>query len=116
MALLAQLRERGLRVVAQGDALLVEPRSALTDELRAMIRANKPQLLRELASGGGSLPADLERRIQAMARRWEYSPEELADVLDCARRDPAIWTRAVALDERSEAEFRQHGLLPRADA
>lgn len=45
------------------------------------------------------LPADLERRIRTMAKRWEYSPEELADALDRARRDPLGWGRAVDLDE-----------------
>lgn len=53
------------------------------------------------------LPPDLERRIRLMARRWEYSR---------ARRDPAAWTRAEALDERRETEFRERGLLPRTDA
>lgn len=110
MLLLAQLRERGLRITAQSDALLVEPRSVLTDELRAMIRANKRQLLRELTG------EFLERRIRAMAKRWEYSPDELADVLVRARRDPDGWARAVALDERREQEFRECGLLPRMDS
>jgi hypothetical protein len=51
-----------------------------------------------------------------MARRWEYSPDELTYVLDRARKDPAGWMRAVALDERREQEFRERGLLPRADS
>lgn len=63
-----------------------------------------------------ALSPDLDRRIRLMAKRWEYSSEELADALDRARRDPAGWSRAVALDERREAEFRECGVLPRADA
>jgi len=110
--LLADLQRRGLRIRAQGDALIVEPRSALTDELRLLIRANKPQLLQALAQ----LPADLDRRIRAMARRWQFTHAELGDVLARARLDPVGWMRAVALDERREQEFHQRGLLPSADA
>jgi hypothetical protein len=49
MSVLAQLREHGLRFSAAGDALRVEPREALTAEVRAIIRAKKPDILRELA-------------------------------------------------------------------
>lgn len=77
---------------------------------------------RSSRSSSGSLPLklrlapDLERRIRMMARRWQYSDDELTDVLASARRNPAGWLRAVALDERREREFRESGLLPRADA
>ena len=47
--MLAELRAVGLRFTADGDRLVVELRSALTDELRATIRAHKETLLRELA-------------------------------------------------------------------
>lgn len=62
------------------------------------------------------LPPDLESRIRAMARRWQYSPDELADVLDRARRNPTGWERAVIVDEHREAEFHERGLLPRLDS
>lgn len=62
------------------------------------------------------LTSQLERRILAMARRWRYSDDDLADVLALARRNPEKWRSAVALDERREAEFRECNLLPRADA
>ena len=54
---------------------------------------------------------DLERRIKAMARRWEYSSGELQDVLERARVNPAGWISAVAYDEEREAEFRSLGLM-----
>lgn len=113
MTLLAQLQGRGLRVTIQGDALLVEPRSALTDEMRAMIRANKRLLLRELAGKGESLPADLDRRIRLMGRRWQYTEAELAAVVDLARCDPIGWAMAVDLDER---KFGSGETLSRPDA
>lgn len=63
-----------------------------------------------------SLSCEFERRIRAMAERWQYEDAELTEVLTRARRDPAGWTRAVALDERREQEFRERGLLPGTDA
>lgn len=63
-----------------------------------------------------NLTPDLERRIRAMAQRWQYSDAELTDVLGRARLDPTGWMCAVALDERREQEFRECGLLPKEDA
>jgi hypothetical protein len=40
----------GLILTTHGSTLLVEPRSGLTDELRALIRAEKPAILEELAA------------------------------------------------------------------
>jgi len=59
-----------------------------------------------------ALPADLERRIEAMAHRWAYKPEELQDVLERARSNPAGWLSAVAYDEWREVELRAAGVLP----
>ena len=50
MALLAQLRSAGLRLSSRGDQLLVEPKAALTGELREIIRQHKAELLCELNS------------------------------------------------------------------
>lgn len=61
-----------------------------------------------------ALPAELERRICAMAARWNYSPEDYTDVLERAKRDPAAWEQAVSLDEEREAWFRERGILPNA--
>ncbi len=46
--LLHQMAEAGFSVEADGDKLLVRPASKLTDELRAELRAAKPELLRLL--------------------------------------------------------------------
>lgn len=108
------------QVSADGVTLLVTPagtlkatgEQAVIDRWVPILKASKPDIIAELMR----LPASLEQRIRAMAHRWQYSPEELADVFDRARRDPAGWSRAVSLDERREDEFRQRGLLPRADA
>lgn len=106
-ALLADLQQRGLTIRAEGNRLIVTPRNALTDELRDLLREAKPALLSLLH---GYTP-ELERRLQAMARRWRYSDVELAEVLALARSNPSAWARAVTLDERREQEFRDRGLL-----
>jgi hypothetical protein len=48
MALLAELRRAGLALRVEGDELAVTPRAALTDPLRAGIRAHKASIMREL--------------------------------------------------------------------
>lgn len=46
---LAQLSALGVTLTRDGDSLVARPRSALTDEARAMIRAHKTALLEALA-------------------------------------------------------------------
>lgn len=100
-----------LTVTAAGT-LKVTGDQAVIDRWLPVLKARKPEIIAALSA----LPAGLEQRIRAMAQRWQYSPEELADVLERAQRDPAGWMRAIELDERREEEFRQRGALPRADA
>ncbi len=50
---------------------------------------------------------ELERRLRAMAERWEYSPSDLNEVLERAKCNPAGWERAVALDEEREAKSQE---------
>jgi hypothetical protein len=103
MQVLAQLRQCGLRLSATDGALLVEPKKALTDELRETIRANKPTLLRELAeeaqrqqSGSQGAPPNQEHcglsPVQEAARR---------DVIDRLQAHPAV-QRAFAIRIRGD--------------
>lgn len=50
MTLLAELREGGFRVSAREGLLFVEPRTALTDEIRRRIRGGKAELLEALGA------------------------------------------------------------------
>lgn len=43
--ILVELKSKGLRLARDGDDLIVTPKSALTDDLRALIRAHKAELL-----------------------------------------------------------------------
>lgn len=50
MNLLAELNALGIKVTVAGDDLLIDaPTGALTEELTATIKANKPRLLKALA-------------------------------------------------------------------
>lgn len=46
---LAEAERAGLTLTPDGDRLVIEPKSRLTDELRARLRAVKPELLALLA-------------------------------------------------------------------
>lgn len=50
MSLLATLQGRGFKLVADGERLIVAPASALTDDLRMVIREHKPELLQLIKS------------------------------------------------------------------
>jgi hypothetical protein len=61
--ILGRLAEAGVRLSADGDKLRAEPADRLTDELRSLIRANKPALLARL--GGHARDAEaLEERAR----------------------------------------------------
>lgn len=64
-------------------------------------RANPGGEIRKLAgfAEGPRLAKGLRERICAMAARWQYTPEELAEALNCAATDPAAWLGACDLDE-----------------
>ncbi len=52
------------------------------------------------ASSVKTLSPELECRIRTMAQRWSYASDDLVEVLDLARGNPAAWRLAVDLDER----------------
>jgi hypothetical protein len=52
VGVLGSLRGLGLRVRAQDQKLFVEPRSAITEEIKSTIRINKGAILRELEIEG----------------------------------------------------------------
>ena len=56
--LLADLRERGVVLVADGDRLRCRPKSLLTDDDLAALRVNKSAILYRL-----SIPRDLHRLV-----------------------------------------------------
>jgi hypothetical protein len=72
---LAHLSAIGVRLSREGDSLIAEPRSALTDDARAMIRAHKAELLQALAGKDDALPdAAAEARRQKVLAMFAERP------------------------------------------
>jgi hypothetical protein len=55
-ALLAELRQRGVTIVVDGDGLLFHPRTAVPEDLVVELRRHKTALLRLLPEDAGSEP------------------------------------------------------------
>lgn len=72
--MLAMLRAAGLSLRADGQALHVEPRSALTDDLRETIRANKNAILRELSAEAPPLTPEQEAARRNVLARLAANP------------------------------------------
>ncbi len=76
--IMKQLRESGLTLTADGDRLLVEPKAAITDQHRAMIRQHKPALLALLSGKTDTalveypIPGRLSAPIPPSMKQWDY--------------------------------------------
>jgi hypothetical protein len=103
--LLAQLSALGVKLSREGDALIAEPRSALTDEARAMIRAHKAELLAAFESpakgvlhSAGADPA-AEARIAHALAFLEMHPNVRRACFANVEGDPAHVIITVAIRE-----------------
>jgi hypothetical protein len=72
--ILADLESRGLRLVADGDDLIVRPRNQLTGAYRRAIRLNKAGLLALLTGERPAVLAEMERVL--MELRQQLAPVE----------------------------------------
>ena len=107
--LLTTLRDHGLTISADGDALIVRPRDLLTDDLRATIRARKPELLAELtvaneSQADASADPGTERR-RAKARALLEANPNWRRVVIAEAGEPAIIGIAVRTLGYSEIEI-----------
>jgi hypothetical protein len=87
--LLSELDRLGVRLEADGDRLRYSPRSALTPELFARLKAHKAELL-ALLRGALTVPADIDLADaaavwQAALARLAGDPSLPADVLAAVR-------------------------------
>jgi hypothetical protein len=77
--LLSELISRGVVVSPAGASLDLYPRSALSPDLLARVRALKPQLLELLRAGAGAVASPAEWRVLTiLALHPGLVPEELA--------------------------------------
>ncbi len=99
---LARLSVLGVRLTREGEAIRAAPRSALTDEARALIRAHKAEILVALREPADDpLPdAAMEARRQRVLAMLAQRPGiRYAVVVDNPDTDPVI----VALGIRGQA-------------
>lgn len=92
---LERLSACGVRLMRQGDALVATPREALNDELRALIRAHKPELIRALVKGPDRAE---DRKARALAFLEAHPNVKRACFAD-VKADPANIVLTVAIRE-----------------
>jgi hypothetical protein len=104
---LARLSVLGVRLTREGDAIRAMPRSALTDEARALIREHKAELLETLSSDDDALPdAAAEARRQRVLARLAERPGIRYAVLTDTEADPEAVILALAIRGIATCELR----------
>ncbi len=73
--ILQQLARSGLRLSLDGENVRVEPKAAITPEVRDLIRHHKPGIVAALQRGSsaGTVPPELRSLIDNVARVREWS-------------------------------------------
>lgn len=79
------IRESGLTLTTDGVRLIVTPSDRLTDDLRTLIRNNKPGVLDALESES----AELTRLVRLCGERYDFTEAEHAEALAIALADPS---------------------------
>lgn len=76
------VRAAGITLTAEGDGIRAEPRGALTDTLRTLIRSHRVEILADLRR------AQLLALVDRVARHSRCSPEEVELMKRGALADP----------------------------
>lgn len=100
---LSRLAGAGIRLSVERDRLRAEPRSALTDEARALIQAHKPELLAAL--GGDSDPT-VEARRRRVLDMLDRNPSVRYAALTDLESDPEAAILVLAIRGRATCELR----------
>jgi len=108
-ALLSKLAGSGIRLSVERDRLRAEPRSALTEDTRALIKAHKDELIAALASDALPDPKAEARRQRVLVMLAER-PNIRYAVLTDTEADPEAVILALAIRGRAMCELR----IPRA--
>lgn len=85
LTVLDRLREAGVSVRAEGDKIIAHPKGAVTDDLRALMRAHKAALLDAIRDGTAYTTADLtemDKLLKEICELEDRSDKELAELRD----------------------------------
>lgn len=85
--ILGRLFILGLTAKADGERLLIEPKDAITDEARQLIRANKQAILGALRNSSPSPRVELIGLIRAVGTLYAFTSEETAEATQIAFAD-----------------------------
>jgi hypothetical protein len=87
MPVLERIRQAGVSLRAEGDKIIASPKGAVTEELRALMRAHKAELLQEFWQEYTDADlAEIDRLIVELCHLEGRSVEELDALLDERRR------------------------------
>lgn len=92
---LSRLSALGVRLTREGEAIRAAPKSALTDEARALIREHKSEILAALAAAPLPDLAAEARRQRVLAMLAERPGIRYAVVVDNPDTDPVILALAI---------------------
>lgn len=102
---LSKLAGAGIRLSVERDRLRAEPRSALTDDARALIQAHRAELLAALASDALTDPKAEVRRPRVLVMLAERPGIRYA-VLTDTEADPEAVLLSLAIRGRATCELR----------
>ena len=108
-AILDALKAKGVRLTRDGGDLIATPRAALTDDLRALIRAHKVELLQAVERSSRPSSKDTEGRRQRALAMLAGTRGRYAVVTD-TETEPEAVILALAIRDIGTCELR----IPRA--
>ena len=96
MGALNELQSMGLHLSLHGELLRVEPKAAITNEARTLIRAQKEELIQALSSTATvrqqvateAKAKELTRLVAVAAKVYAFTPTQRDEALQIALADP----------------------------
>lgn len=86
--LIDMARADGLELFSNGDGVKLRGEPETVARWKPILAPHKADILTALSANDSPIPADLALLIQRAATFYGYSPEDLAEVEDLARRAP----------------------------
>lgn len=91
-------RADGLELSPNGDGVKLRGQAETVSRWKPILAPHKADILAILAANDAPIPADLALLIRRAATYYGYSPEDLAEVEELARREPEGLRMALRAD------------------